>query len=86
MRIDLPPSDHHLAQLAGSIKYTSQVLRVVELTPGVFCLYSQDLRPAVITDDWFTILEVYRAERSRAPAPKIREPRVPKFSNLTFDL
>lgn len=86
MRLDYPPVEHPLAQLAGSIKYTSQVLRIVELTPGVFCLYSQDLRPAVITNDWFTILEVYRAERSRVPAPKIREPRVPKFSNLTFDL
>ena len=86
MRIDLHPVEHPLAQLAGSIKYTSQVLRIVELTPGVFCLYSQDLRPAVITDDWFTILEVYRAERSRAPAPKIREIPSKKFSNLTFDL
>lgn len=67
MRIDNPDYRSHLGQIAGNSKYCNKVMCVLELTPGIFCLYSVDRQPLVISDDWNTLREVYLSQPEYVP-------------------
>ena len=65
------PRDNEYLQLAESLKYSAKHgVRLAELRPGLFAVYSHEAKPLYVGEDWDEVLTHFRSRPTyNKPAP-----------------